>query len=190
MNRPRLAILPALGFGAALLAAGCSGSRDFEAELGTVRSTTRTQLDVLKKQNELLNRKLNDMNARVDEIQVSNERLSTDLTTYASRPDEIKIEILTEIQTTFQSLAARQQEFEANTDSLLATETRVIAESLEVKLADVDKSLAQHSAFVHFVSSEQDSINRVFANRFDSRPWYQSILGRWEDMQRARTQTP
>jgi chromosome segregation ATPase len=188
MKRRWIAVLPVLGL--ALAASGCNGTRELEAELGNVRTRTRDQLDVLKKQNELLNRRLNDMNSRVDKLSDSNDRLSTDLTTYSTRPDEIKIEILTEVNTRFSFIATRQQEFEAQVDTLLLHRTASIADSLQTGLAAMEKTLAQHSTFVHYVAAEQDSINRVFANRFDSRPWYQSYMGKWEDMQRARAQTP
>jgi hypothetical protein len=57
---------------------------------------------------------------------------------------------------------------------------------LQTKVDTMEQDLAQHVAFVNFVATEQDSINRVFATRFDSRPWYQSYMGKWEDMQKAQ----
>jgi hypothetical protein len=30
----------------------------------------------------------------------------------------------------------------------------------------------------------------VFAERFDSRPWYQSIIGKWEDQERQTLSSP
>ena len=29
---------------------------------------------------------------------------------------------------------------------------------------------------------------RLFASRIDSRPWYQSIIGKWEDKERAEAE--
>ena len=34
--------------------------------------------------------------------------------------------------------------------------------------------------FVRFVMTYQDTVNIAFASRFDQKPWYTSILGRWE----------
>ena len=53
-------------------------------------------------------------------------------------------------------------------------------------LLELEETLLEHASFVRFVTGEQDSINYIFAARFDSRPWYQSILGKWEDMERER----
>jgi hypothetical protein len=64
---------------------------------------------------------------------------------------------------------------------MLDMETRATA-----RLEEFKKKVDEHEEFVNFVTAQQDSINRVFATRLDSRPWYESILGKWEDMQRAR----
>jgi DNA anti-recombination protein RmuC len=167
--------------GAAGVLAGCQGNQELRAEMINVRDRAAAQMDRLKKQNELLNRKLNDMNEIVDDLQESNDRLAAELTNYATRPEEVKLEIITEVNTRFDAIAKSHDDFVAQVNEQFETKTAATETDLDEQLAAFEETLNEHSTFVHFVATEQDSINRVFANRFDSRPWYQSILGKWED---------
>jgi chromosome segregation ATPase len=179
--------IPALLVGLVLISAlgGCGG-RDFETELINFRDRSRAQLDVMKKQNELLNRKLNDMNARLDKLQESNDRLSAELTSYVTRPEEVKLEIITEVNTRFSAAAKNQEDFFTQVNTAFDDRTTATQDTLNTKMAAMEADLLDHSAFVKFVATAQDSINRVFASRFDSRPWYQSFMGKWEDRERTR----
>jgi predicted nuclease with TOPRIM domain len=170
---------------------GCQGNRELRAEMINVRDRAAAQMDRMKKENELLNRKLNDMNETVGKLQDSNDRLSTELTNYATRPEEVKLEIITEVNTRFSAMAKGQDDFVKDLNDRFDTKTAAIESDLDNQLAAISDTLNDHSMFVHFVASQQDSINRVFASRFDSRPWYQSILGKWEDMKKNQeTETP
>ena len=170
--------------------AGCSGNQEIRAEMVNIRDRSNHQMDLLKKSNELLNRKLNRMNDRVGKLQESNDRLSTELTEYATRPEEIKLEIITEVNTRFAAMAKGHEDFVSAVNSRFDTKTAEMERELTSSLEALAVTLDEHAVFVHFVSSEQDSINRVFATRFDSRPWYQSVLGKWDDMGRSRQDTP
>jgi predicted nuclease with TOPRIM domain len=172
--------------GATGVLAGCQGNRELRAEMINVRDRAAAEMDRMKKNNELLNRKLNDMTETVGKLQESNDRLSNELTQYATRPEEVKLEIITEVNTRFSAMAKSQDEFVADVNGRFDTKTAAIESDLDTRLAAISDTLNDHSMFVHFVASQQDSINRVFANRFDSRPWYESILGKWEDMKKAQ----
>jgi len=175
--------------GVALVLCACEGTQEIELQLTNTRDNTKAQMDLLKKNHELVNRKLNDLNERIVKLQETNDRLSGDLTTFASRPEEVKLEIIQEVNTRFDGVRREQIEFKKTVeDSLKARMDRIDA-GLEVQVQDMEKTLLQHNAFVQFVATEQDSINRVFANRFDSRPWYQSYMGKWEDMQKSQGNT-
>lgn len=175
---------------AAGVLAGCQGNRELKAEMVNVRDRANVQMDQLKKRNELLNRKLNDMADRVTQLQESNDRLSTELAQYATRPEEVKLEIITEVNTRFAAMAKGHDDFVTDINGRFQTKSEEIEADLDEQLSTIEETLLKHAAFVRFVSSEQDSINRVFANRFDSRPWYQSILGKWEDMGKTQQETP
>jgi DNA anti-recombination protein RmuC len=172
--------------GAAGVLAGCQGNQELRAEMINVRDRAAAEMDRMKKQNELLNRKLNDMNETVGKLQESNDRLSTELTNYATRPEEVKLEIISEVNTRFSAMSENQKEFMTQINEQFETTTAAIESDLDTRLAAISDTLNDHSMFVHFIASQQDSINRVFANRFDSRPWYESILGKWEDMKKTQ----
>jgi adenylosuccinate lyase len=147
-------------------------------------------MDILKKSNELMNRQLNDMREKVTELRESNDRLSGELTELATRPDEVKLEIITDVNARFSGMAQAQDEFTTQVNAKVEESNAATEADLEAKLAELTEVLEKHQEFVHFVATQQDSINRVFANRFDSRPWYQSVIGRWNDMELTRQETP
>ncbi len=187
----RLRLLSITAFvGVAILFAGCGANREMQAELVNLKSSTKKQLDLLKQQNQFLNRKLNTVNEKVDELTDLTNSLRTELSTYANRPDEVKLEIIEEVNTRFAAIAKSQKDFEDQVQTAFQDQAQQVNQKLDNQLAEMNKTLNKHTAFVQFVAAEQDSINRVFANRFDSRPWYQSIIGKWEDRERAAAETP
>lgn len=184
MTRHWLTLL--IGTSCLLAMTGCDRNAGIRDELFRIRDRNKAQMDVLKKSNELINRQLNDLKQRVDELQDSNDRLAGELTDYATRPEEVKLEIITEVNTRFAAIANSQQTFMEEVNQNFTAKEAEIREGLAADIEEMENTLLEHAAFVRFVSTEQDSINRVFAARFDSRPWYQSIIGRWEDMQRQK----
>jgi len=186
MTRRTLFLAPVLG--AVLVLSACEGTKDIELQLTNTRDNTKAQMDLLKKNHELVNRKLNDLNERIGKLQETNDRLSGDLATFASRPEEVKVEIIQEVNTRFEGVRREQAEFKQTVQDTVKARMERIDAGLQAKVEAMEKNLTQHSAFVEFVATEQDSINKVFANRFDSRPWYQSYMGKWEDMQKAKGQ--
>jgi len=171
--------------GLSLATSGCQQQRQMQADLMNLQQSVPKQFQLLKQQNEFLNRKVNTLNEKVEELTKANSTLSEELATYANRPDEVKIEIIKEVNTRFAAIAKAQSEFEANVTQTLDSRNAEITEKLDTEFADMNKVLDHHTAFVKFVASQQDSINRVFANRMDSRPWYESIIGKWDDRERA-----
>lgn len=188
MNRRLVSLALVLGVGISL--SGCQGNRQMQQDLVNLQNTTKKQLDLLKQQNEFLNRKMNTVNTNVAELTEATETLRAELATYANRPEEVKLEIISEVNTRFEAIAAQNKEFQAEVLTNFDTQRKDIDQRLQVQIDDMTKTLNKHTAFVKFVASEQDSINRVFANRFDSRPWYQSIIGKWDDMERTQKTTP
>ena len=183
MNRRLLVIVAFAGLTALT---GCQQTREMEAELINLKQKTNKQFTLLKQQNEFMNRKVNTLNEKVEDLTKMNGTLSEELATYANRPDEVKMEIIAEVNTRFASIAKAQEDFKNNLTKDVTEHNTKIEEKLETEFTDVRKVLENHTSFVQFVAAEQDSINRVFANRFDSRPWYQSIIGKWDDRERAR----
>jgi hypothetical protein len=173
-----------------LVVAGCQGNREMQQEVLNLRNTSRKQLDLLKRQNEFLNRKVDKLSEQVDALSVSTERVSADLAAYAARPEEIKVEIVGEVNTIREGMANAQVEFQTEVNRKLEERAKEVDSRIDTKFTEFANVLQKHTSFVQFVATEQDSINRVFAERFDSRPWYQSIIGKWEDQERQTLSSP
>ncbi len=188
MTRRSLAVLVLLGV--ALPLGGCRQIRQNQQDILNLQSTSRAKFDLMKRQNEFLNRKVNQLTEKVDELTDTNERLSADLAAYAARPEEIKLEIVSEVNTIRQAMATSQRDFQEKVETTFAERTEALDSHIAEELTKIKKTLNKHTSFVQFVATEQDSINRVFARRFDSRPWYQSIIGKWEDRERAALASP
>lgn len=169
----------------ALLLVGCQGDREMKAKVLTMEQRTGKQFNLLKQQNEFMNRKVNSLNEKVEELTERNSELSEELATYANRPDEVKLEIIQEVNTMRAAMATDMEMFKSQLTKSVDDRFTQMQERRDTEFADMRKTLNHHTEFVQFVAAEQDSINRLFANRIDSRPWYQSIIGKWEDKERA-----
>lgn len=169
---------------------GCQKQREMEVQLQNLEASVPKQFGLLKQQNEFVNRKLNKLNDKIEELTERNIELSDELATYANRPDEVKVEIINEVNTRFGAIAKAQTDFQANITQEIEENNKAIEEQLTTKFAEMDKLLTHHTTFVNFVAAEQDSLNREIATRIDDRPWYQSIIGKWDDRERQAQENP
>jgi archaellum component FlaC len=168
-----------------LLQSGCS-NKGPDPAFTKLQEQSTEQLVALKKHHEILNKKLNRINERVGKLQKSHEKFSQDLATYVARPDTMTMLIVTEVNKRFSSVLENQVSFVDTVSSAVKKRMSEMEGKATVQLDEFKKQVDEHDQFVHFVTAQQDSINRVFAVRLDSRPWYESILGKWDDLQRAR----
>ena len=188
MFRRWMITLIAASLGAALT--GCQGNRELTQKVLTMEKQSGAQFQLLKQHNEVLNRKVNRLNETVNDLTKMNSELSEELATYANRPDEVKIEIISEVNTRFGAIASDLESFKTNLTENVDERFSAMDQKMETDFTEMTRVLDHHTAFVEFVSAEQDSINRVMANKIDSRPWYQSIVGKWEDQQLGEGQAP
>ena len=82
-------------------------------------------------------------------------------------------------------MSQAQDQFVKSIRDSITMRATATQDTMTTRIASMQNMLNEHMAFVQFVATEQDSINRVFANKIDSRPWYVSFMGKWEDRQRA-----
>ena len=189
-------IRPALyaGLGIVFVLSGCQKKsavdpKQFAVEINKYREEQTALIDSTNANDARLNRTLNEINARVDKLQQDNDQLVAELAAYKELPD-VRQEIYPEILSRFQLVNERQGEFVKSIRDSITLRATATQDTMTARVAVMQNMLNEHMAFVQFVATEQDSINRVFANRIDSRPWYVSFMGKWEDRQRTHKANP
>jgi len=184
-------IRPALcaGLGVLFVLSGCQKKstvdpKQFTVEINKYREELTALIDSTNAGDARLNRTLNEINARVDKLQQGNDQLTAELAAYKELPD-VRLEIIPEVTSRFQIVNQAQDQFVKSIRDSITLRATATQDTMTARIAIMQNMLGEHMAFVQFVATEQDSINRVFANRIDSRPWYVSFMGKWEDRQRA-----
>jgi hypothetical protein len=166
-----------------LAVAGCQSSRETEQELVDLRNETTLQLLLLNRHGDFLSQKSDLVAERLRILEEADLELARNFDAYASRPDEVKEEVLGEVDSRGESMANQQQAFAAEIDQRLHDKERALDAKTKDAMAAIQAVLDYENAFFRFVFTEQDSLNLVFARRFEDRPWYESVLSRWEARQ-------
>lgn len=163
---------------------GCQArNRDLEQELVDIKNAARLNEMLLERQSEFLTNKVDLVTQQIDKLEEDNHRLSRDFSIYAARPEEVKHEVLTEVDVKTDQATKAQEDFRREfTQKLNQRAADLDAKSREA-ISDYMDTLNADDRFFRFVFTEQDSLNRIFAARFENRPWYESILGKWESQQ-------
>ena len=178
------------GLGIVFVLAGCQKKeaavdpKQFAVEINKYREEQTALIDSTNAIDARLNHTLNEINARVDKLQQSNDQLTAELAAYKELPD-VRLEIIPEVTSRFQIVSTAQDQFVKSIRDSVTMRATATQDTMTARIASMQNMLNEHMAFVQFVATEQDSINRVFANKIDSRPWYVSFMGKWEDRQRA-----
>ena len=177
------------GLGIVFVLSGCQKKsavdpKQFAVEINKYREEQTALIDSTNANDARLNRTLNEINARVDKLQQINDQLTAELAAYKELPD-VRLEIIPEVTSRFQIVNQAQDQFVKSIRDSITMRATATQDTMTARIAVMQNMLNEHVAFVQFVATEQDSINRMFANRIDSRPWYVSFMGKWEDRQRA-----
>jgi len=165
---------------ATILATGCTGNRDLEEVLVDYKNETKLQLALLEAQSEFLTDKGNTVSDKMEALAEDTETLDAEFSIFANRPDEIKREVYQYVSEESTKVADDQMQFVNQVDDSVRMFRETRNESLGAQLASMQASLDYHAEFIRFVFVYQDSVNELFAARFDSRPWYESLIGKWQ----------
>jgi chromosome segregation ATPase len=178
-------LLAGLGFSLAL--AGCTESAQMTlAELERHKREVDKQMRLVREQNEQINAKLNVLKAEMDTIKtVYIPAVQVSLDSVAAKPDQVRIQMISEVDNRLQTIATDYRTFKEKVTETVNTNQKAVTDEMKTKLEAFDKRITDSREFVDFVLAQQDSVNREFAVRIDKRPWYKSIIGDWQDRQRA-----
>lgn len=179
-------VLPSLALASliCLPLAGCTGNRDLQQLLLDIRNENRMQLSLLDKQAEFLNQKTNLIERKIGGIAEDTEWLNEEFLIYTARPEEIREEVLTRVDEQLGQLRQDQADFQADLSAEFSRYEMDYETKLTSALDAMQATLDYKASFLRFVFTEQDSLNREFASRFDAKPWYHSVLSTWEESEK------
>jgi hypothetical protein len=174
-------LTPLLALMVSLCVVGCQGDREVQQALLDLKNEHTLTLMGLTDQSEFLEKKLDHVREKLEVLDESDRMLSSEFALYARRPDEIKREILDDVGLRTVMIAEEQQQYFVDLTNRLDQHALRFDNQMVQATEATQKTLSEEDAFFRFVFTEQDSINRVFAARFENRPWYESVLAKWED---------
>jgi hypothetical protein len=169
--------------GALLLLAvsGCGVNRELQEQFVDLKNEFNLQLALLNRHGEFLEKKVAAIETKLAEAERVDRELSGGLAAYIARPDEVKREVLADATAEARRAEERQAAYLAAFQQRLGARRADIHRRAHEAISQTHRTLDDRERLFRFVFTAQDSVNRVFASRFDQRPWYQSVLGRWED---------
>ena len=179
----RRSVFILLGTTVVLGLTGCQANRELQEGLVELKNITRLQLMLLDRHNEFLTQKLEKVALNLEALEATNAKLTREFAVYTARPDAIKREILEEVDFRAAEAAENQRFFTQAFAERLNNKEAALGQILTQSIQSMQNKLDYEDEFFRFVFSQQDSVNGEFANRFDSRPWYESLLGKWKTEQ-------
>lgn len=189
MSRWLMAGVSVLSLGALT---GCSESTQMTlAEMEALERRVDKQMRLVREQNEQINDNLKVIKAEMDTLKtVYIPAVQASLDSVDSRRESANRSLVAEVENRLRTITDSNREFRTQVNDAVADQHKTLTDEVTTKLTEYNGRISHTEEFVNFVLARQDSVNREFANRIDKRPWYTSILGMWDDQQRARGNTP
>ena len=177
MKRPLLSVLT-LGLVAGLC--GCNEAKKLESQVTTFKSEMDPQIQLMVRHSKFLKKKAETIAAKVDKIEAEQAQINQTLAALRAEPGAAKRDIIALVESKADTMARFQKATLLDISALFAERDAVIQQKLKAQDDSLRAALARTDEFVRFVMTNQDTVNLAFASRFDQKPWYTSILGRWE----------
>jgi len=177
---------------AVLAVSGCTeGNKVQLAEIEALERRVDKQMRLVREQNEQINNNLKIIKAEMDTIKtVYLPAVQVALDSVSAKPEQSRVQIIAEVDNRLRTIAESNREFRNSVKENTDASTKLLQDETRKRLDEYNSRITKSEEFVGFVLARQDSVNQEFAVRIDKRPWYKSILGMWDDQQRARTSTP
>jgi hypothetical protein len=165
-----------------LLAAlsGCNDSKRLESQVTGFKTEMDPQIQLMVRHSKFLKKKAETIAAKVDKIEAEQAQLHATLGALTSEPGAAKRDILAVVDAKTESTSQFQSATLREFGKFLEQRDALVRQTLEAQNDSLTAALAKTDEFVRFVMTYQDTVNQAFASRFDQKPWYTSILGRWE----------
>jgi ABC-type glycerol-3-phosphate transport system substrate-binding protein len=159
---------------------GCNESKKLEGQVTRFKGEMDPQIQLMVRHSKFLKKKAETIAAKVDKIEAEQAQISATLASLTAAPGAAKRDILAFVDSKTDSLARFQKATLLELGTLLDERDAAIQKKLKAQDDSLKAGIAKTDEFVRFVMTNQDTVNQAFASRFDQKPWYTSILGRWE----------
>ncbi|HET9233923.1 MAG TPA: hypothetical protein VFP10_07280 [Candidatus Eisenbacteria bacterium] len=161
--------------------AGCGNDvKKLETQVVNFKTELDPEMQLLTRHSKFLKKKAETIAAKVDKLEADQAQLTAQLYALTSAPAAVKHDILAVVESQSDSLAMFQSAALQEFGRFLDQRDAAVQQTLAAQAESLNAELAKADEFVRFVFSYQDTVNNNFASRFDQKPWYTSILGRWE----------
>jgi hypothetical protein len=164
---------------AGALAAGCGGKKTYEP-LEELKNDFNLQLSLLKRHSDFLEKKVVNVETKLAKVDASTDSLAMQIEAFVTGPDRVQREILAEVDAQTTAADRGRENYMAALRRRLDERDQDLNHRADEAIGRTTRVLTDRDRFFRYVFTAQDSVNGIFASRFDQRPWYQSVIGRWE----------
>jgi len=165
---------------------GCNDSKKLEGQVTAFKAEMDPQIQLMTRHSKFLRKKAETIAGKVDKIEAEQAQMSATLGALQAAPGAAKRDILGIVDAKADSTARFQKAALEDLSKLLDQRDALVQQTLKAQNDSLTAALAKADEFVRFVMTNQDTVNQAFASRFDQKPWYTSILGRWEQKKPAK----
>lgn len=192
VSRWLMAGLAVLSVFSIIAVSGCTEGDAIQlAEIEALERRVDKQMRLVREQNEQINSNLKIIKAEMDTIKtVYIPAVMVALDSVSAKPEQARVQVIAEVDNRLRTIAESNREFRNDMNTKTEASSKQLLDETRKRLDDYNSRITKSEEFVNFVLAHQDSVNQEFADRIDKRPWYRSILGMWDDQQRAKQSTP
>ncbi len=159
---------------------GCNDAKKLETQVTAFKAEMDPQIQLMVRHSKFLKKKADTIAAKVDKIEAEQAQLNQTLAALTAEPGAAKRDIIAFVDAKADTTARFQRASLAEFGRFLDQRDAEVQAILKAQDDSLRSALNKTDEFVRFVMTYQDTVNTAFASRFDQKPWYTSILGRWE----------
>jgi hypothetical protein len=159
---------------------GCNDTKKLETQVTSFKAEMDPQIQLMTRHSKFLRKKAETISGKVDKIEAEQAQLNQTLAALRSEPAAAKRDILAFVDAKSESTAEFQKASLQEFGRFLEERDAQVKATLKAQDDSLRAALGKTDEFVQFVTTYQDTVNLAFAQRFDQKPWYTSILNRWE----------
>jgi len=159
---------------------GCNDSKKLASQVTAFKGEMDPQIQLMTRHSKFLRKKAETISAKVDKIEAEQAQINATLGALRAEPGNAKRDILAVVDAKAETTAQFQRAALNEFGKFLDDRDAKVRQTLKAQDDSLRAALAKTDEFIRFVMTNQDTVNQAIAGRFDQKPWYTSILGRWD----------